>query len=159
MTRRRWIGLALVLGGLGMMTAAGLLGYTIYRRVETRTVLAGDVIAMDGTLTETLEREETDSIIRVSVPLYLARYAYPNADGVMRTGEQAITGREYRTLPGEGEPVTVYIDLADPRVTGVERGVGFPGVAGLRVVIMLAVLGASAGLVGAGVRMLAAPPV
>lgn len=156
MTRRRWIGLGLILAGLGLMAASALMSTTVYSRVETRTVLAGEVVSTDGILTEKLEREEADSILRITVPLYLARYAYANAEGVMRSGEQAVTGQEYRSLPGEGYPVTVYIDPTDPRVTGVERGVGFPGVAGLRAAVALAALGIGAGLMGGGLRMLIA---
>lgn len=128
--------LVLLVGALGLF-------YSAYRRVETQVRLTGDSWATRGVVLEKLVEERADRLLPWDVTTYVVRYAYPNAEGQMRTGEQVVTERFFRRTPEQGQQIPVLILTGDAAVTAVSPGLTFPASAGWRVGLALgAVVGA-----------------
>lgn len=135
--RRR---IASLLATLALLAIAAALLFLAYRRIGFPLGLLEDAVVVDGVVTEKLTQSERASPLPVEVPVYRVRYAYPNLQGQIRTGEQIVTRAAYSRLGDQGAPVQVTIHPVDPGVSAVDARVTFPGVAGVRLALAVIVL-------------------
>jgi hypothetical protein len=81
---------------------------------------------------ENLVQSRRLSPLPVEVPAYVVRYAFPNPQGQMRTGEQVVTKAFYDRLGQQGAPVEVTLSESDPAVNAIDARITFPSVSGVR---------------------------
>jgi hypothetical protein len=156
--RRRLIGslsivIALVLG----IAAMGLL-YSVYGRVQTSLRLSGEVVVVEGVITEKLVETRSDRLLPFDPPAYVVRYAFPTLpDGQMRNGEQVVTRSFYHRLGDrlgeQGQPVEVTFRPDDLAVSAVDPRLTFPGGTGWRLGVALGALGVGGVFAGLGVTL------
>ncbi len=127
--KRRVIGIALA---AGLILLGLLLLFTALRRVQTQIVLMGGGVTVQGVVLEKLVEERPDRLLPFEVTTYVVRYAYPNPEGQMRTGEQVVTQGFFEVLPGQGAPARVTYDPANPAISAIDPRLTFPGAAGWR---------------------------
>jgi hypothetical protein len=151
---RRLIGslgivIALVLG----IAALGLL-YSVYGRVQTSLRLSGEVIVVEGVITEKLVEARPDRLLPFDPPAYVVRYAFPTPPGgQMRNGEQVVTRGFYHHLGAQGRPVEVTFRPDDLAISAVDPRLTFPGGTGWRLGIALGALGVGGAFAGLGVTL------
>jgi hypothetical protein len=114
-----------------IVIAAGLL-YLVYRQIGAPLQLMPSAVVVDGNIMEKLVQTRRLSPLPVEVPAYVVRYAYPNPQGQMRTGEQVVTKAFFNRLDEQGAAVEVYLNEADPTVNAVDPRITFPSVSGVR---------------------------
>ncbi|HLV44506.1 MAG TPA: hypothetical protein VKY39_06090 [Aggregatilineales bacterium] len=139
MSRRTTALIGIILSVVLLAGALGLL-YTAYRRVEIPLRLTGNSWVTGGVVTEKLVERRPDRLLPFDVETHVVRYAFPNAEGQMRTGEQVVTRRLYRALPGQGGPLPVVVHGDDPDVHAINPGLAFPASAGWRAGMGMAAL-------------------
>lgn len=154
---KRLIGFAAIAGALIVLVGGLGLFYTAYRRVETQVRLRGHMWASQGVVLEKLTAEEDDRLLPFPVTSYLVRYAYPNAAGQMRTGEQTVPANFYAQAPEQGQPIPVAVHTDDPAVSAVNTALAFPGVAGWRAGLALAAALAALMLAAVGASLVRKP--
>lgn len=134
-----------------LLTISGLImARSVYRRIETRLLLAKGSFQTEGILTEKTTGSGKDLIFPFTT--CTARYTFPNAEGVIRNGEQELTAREFAHLPDPGRPVTVFFNPAEDGRSALSRSPGFPGAAGWRSLATILLLLGAAFLTGFGFR-------
>lgn len=130
--RRRVTGLAGIALAVGLVALGLLLLFTAFRRVQTPFQLAGGGMTVQGVVLEKLVEARPDRLLPFDVTTYVVRYAYPNPQGQMRTGEQAVTQGFFERLPGQGALAWVTFDPADPAISAIDPRLTLPGAAGWR---------------------------
>lgn len=128
-TARRAISFLLIAALL--VLASGLL-FLIYRQIGAPLKLTRSALVVDGNITEKLVQTRRLTPLPLEVPAYVVRYAFPNPQGQMRTGEQIVTKPLFDDLGEQGTSVEVYLSEADLSVSAVDPRITFPGVSGVR---------------------------
>ncbi len=154
MKKRKILQAALLIGAVGLALASLALTYTAVRRVYRPYRQAGGAVAVEGVVTEKLVQQQADRFLPFGVTTYILRYAFPNAEGKMRTGEQIVTRRFYDHTGGQGSPIEVTFAAGDSTISAVDPRGMFPGAAGWRLSMGMAGLVIAAGLVVATTRPL-----
>lgn len=154
MTRLRLIGFSLLALGAAALLVAGGLIYSLYGRSAVRLDLARESVATQGWLTEKFT--QPDDLAFIPLTRYVARYAYINPEGVLRSGEQELGRAFYLRLPQAGDRLTVYHSSGNAEINAVDRGLAFPGALGLRAAAALIGLILGGACLGAGLRLLRA---
>jgi hypothetical protein len=139
-TRQRRVSLAGLLLSLALLAAGLYLMFSAYRRVSAPLRLTGQGVPAQGVVTEKFVDERPDRLLPFDVTTYVVRYAYPNAEGQMRTGEQIVTRKTYEGLPGQGGQAFVLFDPAEPGLSAIDSRLTFPGGAGWRAGLAAAAL-------------------
>src|SRR5688572_26117269 len=121
-TARRAISLLAI--AVLVVIAAGL-SYLVYRQIGAPLKLMRSAVVVDGNIMEKLVQTRRLSPLPVEVPAYVVRYAFPNPQGQMRTGEQVVTKGFYSRLGKQGTPVEVYLSEKDPSVNAVDPRITF----------------------------------
>ncbi|MBN1122170.1 MAG: hypothetical protein JXJ17_13925 [Anaerolineae bacterium] len=132
MMRRKILQVTLLVAAVGLALASLAATYTAVRRVHRPYRQAGGAVAVEGVITEKLVEQRTDRFLPFEVTTYIIRYAFPNTQGKMRTGEQDVTRRFYDRTGGQGTPITVTIAAGDSAISAVDPYGTFPGIAGWR---------------------------
>jgi hypothetical protein len=146
MMKRKILQIALLIAAVGLAIASLAIAYTAIRRVYRPYWRAGGAVTVEGVVTEKLVEQQADRFLPFEVRTCIIRYAFPNTEGKMRTGEQAVTRSVYNRTGGQGSPITVTIAAGDSTISAVDpRGV-FPGIAGWRLSMGAVGLFAAAGL-------------
>ncbi len=123
----------LSLAGIAILIVAALASaYLAVRRVSTPFRLLRGAVMVEGIVTEKLRQAQTISPLSWKVPAYVVRYAFPNPQGQMRTGEQIVTRATFDKLGGQGSPTPVWILPEDTSVSAVDARFVFPSAAGMR---------------------------
>ncbi len=140
---KQWLlgfsGIVLALGSI--VLALGLF-YTAYHRVEVPAQLAASsTLTVQGVVLEKLIEQRTDRLLPFKVTTYVVRYAYPNMQGQMRTGEQVVTKGFFEQIGGQGSAVWITFSAEDSSRSAVDPRLTFPGSAGWRVGLGLAAIG------------------
>lgn len=138
---RRTLSLIGIILSLVLLVGSLALFYTAYRRIEnTLRLTSGETWATGGVVLEKLVEERPDRLLPFDVTTYVVRYAFPNEEGQMRTGEQVVTRGVFRQVPGQGQPVPVLVLGEDSAINAINPGLAFPGTAGWRLGMALAAL-------------------
>ena len=143
MNKRRIITLGGVVVSLGLLALSLAFFYTAYRRVHNPIRFTGESITVQGVVMEKLVEQRSDRFLPFDVPSYVVRYAFPSAQGKMRTGEQVVTRAFFDRLAGQGNLAWVTVSVEDPRFHAIDPRLTFPGTAGWRAGIGLAFLAAA----------------
>jgi hypothetical protein len=123
----------LSLVGIAILLIAALsAAYLAIRRASTPLRLLRGAVVVEGNVTEKLVQSQRLSPLPIEVPAYVARYAFPNPQGQMRTGEQIVTRRTFNRLGEQGSPASVWIAPQDTAINAVDPRLVFPSVAGVR---------------------------
>ena len=138
----------LVSVGIALLSLA--LMFTSLRRVQPPFVRAGGAVEVEGVITEKLIEQQTDRFLPFEVTTHIIRYAFPNKQGKMRTGEQIVTHRFYDRTGEQGASIPVTFAAADSTINTVDTRSVFPGIAGWRLWMGTAGLIVAAGLCIAG---------
>lgn len=147
--KRQWLRLAGALVALGLLAVAAGLSYSAFRRVETIFRLAGSSITVQGVVTEKLVEQRPDRLLPFDVTTRVVRYAYPNPQGQMRTGEQVVTKGFFEQVRGQGAPVRITYSSTDPAISAIDPRLTLPAAAGWRAGMALAALALALMIVGA----------
>jgi len=140
MNRRRLVTLGGVVLSLGMLVLSMAFFYTAYRRVHNPIRFTQEAITVQGVVMEKLTEEATDRFLPFPVTSYVVRYAFPSAQGRMRTGQQVVTRAFYQRLAGQGHLAWIAVSVEDPRFHAIDPRLTFPSTAGWRLGIGLAFL-------------------
>jgi hypothetical protein len=122
-----------------IVTAAGSF-YLVYRQIGVPLKLMQPAVIVNGNIMEKLVQKQRLSPLPVDIPAYVIRYAFPNSQGQMRTGEQVVTKAFYDRLGEQGASVEVTLSESDPGVNAVDARITFPSVTGVRVGIAIGCL-------------------
>ncbi len=152
MTKRRIFQAVLLIAAVGLAMASLAIAYTAVRRIHRPYWRAGGAVTVEGVVTEKLVEQQADRFLPFEVTTYIIRYAFPNTEGKMRTGEQAVTRRFYNRTGGQGSPITVTIAAGDSTISAVDPRCMFPGVTGWRLSMGVVGLVVAAGLAFAANR-------
>jgi hypothetical protein len=119
---------------------------SVYRRVRTPLQLLRQSITVEGVVTEKLVEKQPDRFLPFDPVAYIVRYAYPNSQGQMRTGEQPVTRAVYNRLgsPGTAAPVTFSLDNSG--TSAIDPHLTFPGSSGWRLGISCCLLTVAVGI-------------
>lgn len=123
--------ISLVAMAVLIIIAAGS-SYLAYRQIGAPLKLMQSALVVDGNIMEKLVQTRQLSPLPIEIPAYIVRYAFPNPQGQMRTGEQIVTKAFYDRLGEQGSPVEVTLSEADPAVNAVDARITFPSVTGVR---------------------------
>jgi hypothetical protein len=143
MNKRRLATLGGVVLALGMLALSLAFFYTAYRRVHNPVRFTQESITVQGVVMGKLVEEESDRFLPFPVTSYVVRYAFPSAQGRMRTGQQVVTRAFYQRLAGQGHLAWIVVSVEDPRFHAIDPRLTFPSTAGWRLGIGLAFLVAS----------------
>ena len=143
MTRRRWATLGGIVASLGLLALSLAFFYTAYRRVHNPIRFTQESITVQGVVLEKLIEDQTDRFLPFPITSYVVRYAFPSAQGKMRTGQQIVTRAFYQRLAGQGHLAWVAVSVEDPRFHAIDPSLTFPGIAGWRLGIGLTFLAAA----------------
>ncbi len=155
MRAHRIAGAVAMLTGMALVGLAALFLLSTYRRIESRLQVAAGALNTEGVVTEKLTLSVEDRFLPFEVQTHIIRYAFTNAEGQIRTGEQEVTTAFAAHAPSPGRPIPVIVSGQNPAVSAVDAGVGFPGAAAWRLAIGLAALTAGGLLVGGGACLIA----
>jgi hypothetical protein len=138
---RRLVGLIGVVAAFALIAAGLILLYSVYGRVQTPLRLSGDVLVVEGAITEKTVERRSDRLLPFAPAVHVVRYAFPSPPrGQMRNGEQVVTRAVYEHIGKQGQAVEVTFNPADPGISAVYPYVAFPGSTGWRLGIALAAL-------------------
>lgn len=140
MNKRRIISLGGVVVSLGLLALSVAFFYTAYRRVHNPIRFSGESITVQGVVLEKLVEQRSDRFLPFDVSSNVVRYAFPSAQGKMRTGEQVVTRAFFDRVAGQGNLVWITVSVEDPRFHAIDPRLTFPGTAGWRAGIGLAFL-------------------
>ena len=143
MNKRRLVTLGGAVISLGLLALSLAFVYTAYRRVDNPIRFSQESITVQGVVMEKLVEEQNDRFLPFPVTVYVVRYAFPSAQGKMRTGQQVVTHAFYQRLAGQGNLAWIDVSVEDPRFHAIDPRLTFPGTAGWRLGIGLAFLAAS----------------
>jgi hypothetical protein len=129
LTARRVISLLAI--AVLVVIAAGS-SYLALRQIGAPLKLMRSAVVVDGNIMEKLVQTGRLSPLPLEVPAYVVRYAFPNPQGQMRTGEQVVTKPFYGRLGEQGAPIEVYLNETDPAVNAIDPRITFPSVSGVR---------------------------
>jgi hypothetical protein len=129
LTPRRMISL-LSIGVLALIAASSF--YLAYRQNGAPLKLIQATVVVDGSITEKLVQTRRLSPLPLDMRAYVVRYAFPNPQGQMRTGEQIVTKAFYDWLGDQGAPVEVFLREDDLTFNAVDPRITFPSVSGVR---------------------------
>lgn len=138
--RLRRLSLVGLLLSLALLAVGLVLLFSTYRRVSAPLKLTGQGVAVQGVVTEKFIAERPDRLLPFDVTTYVVRYAYPNVEGQMRSGEQVVTRKSYEGLPGQGGQTFVLFDPAEPGLSVIDPRLTFPAGAGWRAGLAAAAL-------------------
>lgn len=138
--KHQWLRLGGALAALGLLAVAVGPSYSAFRRVETIFRLVGSSITVQGVVMEKLVEQRADRLLPFDVTTHVVRYAYPNPQGQMRTGEQVVTKGFFEQVRGQGAPVRITYSSTDPAISAIDPRLTFPASAGWRAGVALAAL-------------------
>ena len=139
-TRRRVVTLGGVVISLGLLALSLAFFYTAYRRVHNPIRFTQESITVQGVVLEKLLEDQTDRFLPFPVTSYVVRYAFPSAQGKMRTGQQIVTRAFYQRLAGQGHLAWIAVSVDNPRFHAIDPRLTFPSTAGWRLGIGLALM-------------------
>lgn len=119
---------------------------SVYRRVKTPLQLLGRSVTVEGVVTEKRVEKQPDRFLPFDPVAYIVRYAYPNAQGQMRTGEQPVTRAVFNRLDSPGTTTPVTFSLDKPGLSAVDPHLTFPGSSGWRLGIGFCLLTVAVGI-------------
>ncbi len=132
--------LAGIILSLALLAAGLALLYSASHSLRVPLRLAGRALVAQGIVMEKITEQHPDRLLPFDVTSYVVRYAFPNAQGQMRTGQQTVTKSFFEELPGQGSPAWVFFDPDDPSVSAIDPRLTFPGAAGWRLGMAAAAL-------------------
>jgi hypothetical protein len=155
MTKQKILQAALLVAAVGLALASLAVTYTAARRVYRPYRQADGAVAVEGVVTEKLIEQQADRFLPFDITTCIIRYAFPNTEGKMRTGEQIVTRRFYDRTGGQGSPIEVTFAAGDSTISAVDPRSVFPGAAGWRLSMGVVGFVIAAGLAVAGLRSVA----
>ena len=119
---------------------------SVYRRIRTPLQLLRKSVTVEGVVTEKLVEKQPDRFLPFDPAAYVVRYAYPNAQGQMRSGEQPVTRAVYNRLDAPGSLTPVTFSLDQPGLSAIDPHLTFPGSSGWRLGIGCCLLTVAVGI-------------